>query len=81
MIKKTEKKHEGLAKMKGREKFLFLRKVPGNKKRRVTMRRVDKERGNIRRVHTKEWKYEKSQQREKETRNISIRMGTIKMEI
>ena len=29
------------------------------------MRRVDKERGNIRRVHTKEWKHEKSQQMRK----------------
>ena len=45
------------------------------------MRRVDKERGNIRREHTKEWKHEKSQQIEKEMRNISIRMRTIKMEI
>ena len=34
------------------------------------MRRVDKERANISRVHTKEWKHEKSQQIEKETRNI-----------
>ena len=45
------------------------------------MRRVDKERGNIRRMHKKEWKHEQSQQMEKETRNISIRMSTIKMEI
>ena len=45
------------------------------------MRRVDKERGNIRRVHTKEWKHEKSQQIEKESRNIRKRMRTINMEI
>ena len=45
------------------------------------MRRVDKERGNIRRVHTKEWKHEKSQQTEKETRNKRKIMRTIKMEI
>ena len=45
------------------------------------MRSVDKERGNIRRVHTKEWKHEKSQQIEKESRNIRKRMRTIKMEI
>ena len=45
------------------------------------MRRVDKERVNIRRVHTKEWKHEKGQRIEKETRNISVRMSTIKMEI
>ena len=59
--KETEKKHEGFPTTKGREKFFFfLKKVFGNKKRRATMRRVDKERErereNIRRVHTKEWK-------------------------
>ena len=81
MIKETEKKYEGLAKMKVREKFFFLEVFGNKKKRRVTMRRVDKERGNIWRVHTKEWKHEKSQQIEKDTRNISIRMKTIKMEI
>ena len=34
--------------------FFFEKCVWQQKKRRVTMRRVDKERGNIRRVHTKE---------------------------
>ena len=82
MIKETEKKHEGLAKLKReREKFFFLKKSVWQQKRRATMRRVDKERANIRRVHTKEWKNEQSQQVEKETRNTSIRMRTIKMEI
>ena len=46
MKKETKKKHEGLAKMKGREKF-FWKKVWQQKRRRVTMRRVDKDRGNI----------------------------------
>ena len=55
MIKETEKKHEGFPTMKGRESFFFfLKKVFGKNKRTVTMRRVDKERGNIRKVHTKE---------------------------
>ena len=76
------KETQGFAKMKGRKKFFFWkRKCLATKKGRVTMRRVDKERGNIRRVHTKEWKHEKSQQIEKETTNIRIRMNTIKMEI
>ena len=45
MIKETEEKHEGFATITGREKFFFfLKEVFGNKKRRVTMRRVDKER-------------------------------------
>ena len=82
MIKETEKKHEGLATITGREKFFFFeKKCLATKKRRVTMRRVGKERGNIRRVHTKEWKHEKSQPIEKDTRNIRKRMRTIKMEI
>ena len=64
-----------------RKVFSLKKSVWQQKKWRVTMRSVDKERGNIRRVHTKEWKHEKSQQIEKETRNMSIRMRTIKMEI
>ena len=51
------------------------------KKKRVTMRRVDKERGNIREGTYKEGKHEKRVKKEKETRNISVRMRKINMEI
>ena len=45
MTKETDKKHEGFATKTGREKFFFFeKKCLATKKRRVTMRRVEKER-------------------------------------
>ena len=81
MMKETEK-HEGFATITWREKFFFLKEVFGNKQKESNNEEGgQRERGNIRRIHIKEWKHEKSQQIEKETRNISFRMRTIKMEI